>query len=72
MNKKIQNNYYEIIDTENIVKSTDSPLEAAKKGKDTSMWLSIESVKKKENDIVISAGNTGALLSNSKTKLKND
>ena len=26
------------------------------------MWLSIESVKKKEADIVISAGNTGALL----------
>ena len=33
--------------TKNSVKSTDSPLEAAKKGKNTSMWLSIESVKKK-------------------------
>ena len=63
-------NFYEIIDTKNIVKSTDSPLEAAKRGKDTSMWLSIESVKNKESDIVISAGNTGALLVIAKLNLK--
>tara|TARA_Y100001954_G_C15619708_1_gene507148 strand:+ start:384 stop:716 length:333 start_codon:yes stop_codon:yes gene_type:complete len=44
---KLDQKYYEIINTENSVKSTDSPLEAAKRGKDTSMWLSIESVKKK-------------------------
>jgi len=66
----IDKNFYEIIDTPNIVKSTDSPLEAAKRGKNTSMWLSIESVKKKESDIVISAGNTGALLVISKLNLK--
>ena len=70
INKKINKNFYEIIHTENIVKSTDSPLEAAKRGKDTSMWLSIESVRKKESDIVISAGNTGALLVISKLNLK--
>ena len=34
------------------------------------MWLSIESVKKKESDIVISAGNTGALLVIAKLNLK--
>ena len=62
LGKKIDENFYEIIHTNNTVKSTDSPLEAAKRGKDTSMWLSIESVKNKETDIVISAGNTGALL----------
>ena len=45
--KKIDEKYYDIVHTENFVKSTDSPLEAAKRGKDTSMWLSIESVKKK-------------------------
>ena len=70
INNKIDKGFYEIIHTENTVKSTDSPLEAAKKGKDTSMWLSIESVKKKESDIVISAGNTGALLVISKLNLK--
>ena len=60
--KKVNISCYEIIHTENFVLSTDSPLEAAKRGKDTSMWLAIESVKKKEADIIISAGNTGALL----------
>ena len=67
---KIEKNFYTIVDTKNKVNSTDSPLEAAKKGKDTSMWLSIESVKKKESDIVISAGNTGALLVIAKLNLK--
>ena len=70
INNKIDQNFFEIFHTENKVKSTDSPLEAAKKGKNTSMWLAIESVKKKESDIVISAGNTGALLVISKLNLK--
>jgi len=70
INNKIEKKFYEIIHTENIVKSTDSPLEGAKRGKDTSMWLAIESVKKNETDIVISAGNTGALLVISKLNLK--
>ena len=70
IDNKIDKNFYEIIDTKNVVKSTDSPLEAAKRGKDSSMWLSIESVKKKESDIVISAGNTGALLVIAKLNLK--
>ncbi len=67
---KVDNNFYNIINTEDIVKSTDSPLEGAKRGKNTSMWLAIESVKKKESDIVLSAGNTGALLVISKLNLK--
>ncbi len=68
--KKINKNNFEVINTLNKVSSEDSPLEAAKKGKDTSMWLAIESVKNKECDIVISAGNTGALLVISKLNLK--
>ena len=67
---KVEEKFYEIIHTDKSVKSTDSPLEAAKRGKDTSMWLSIESVKKKDSDIVISAGNTGALLVIAKLNLK--
>ena len=67
---KVNDDSYEIVHTSNAVKSTDSPLEAAKRGKDTSMWLSIDSVKKKESDIVISAGNTGALLVIAKLNLK--
>ena len=67
---KINKEFYEIIHTTDVVKSTDSPLEGAKRGKNTSMWLAIDSVKKKEADIVVSAGNTGALLVVSKLNLK--
>ena len=67
---KINKDFFEIIHTTDVVKSTDSPLEGAKRGKKTSMWLAIESVKNKETDIVVSAGNTGALLVISKLNLK--
>ena len=67
---KINKEFYEIIHTTDVVKSTDSPLEGAKRGKNTSMWLAIDNVKKKEADIVVSAGNTGALLVVSKLNLK--
>ena len=49
---KINSDFYEIIHTTDVVKSTDSPLEGAKRGKNTSMWLAIDSVKNKEADIV--------------------
>ena len=67
---KIDKQNYQIINTLNKVSSEDSPLEGAKRGKETSMWLAIESVKNKDCDIVISAGNTGALLVISKLNLK--
>jgi glycerol-3-phosphate acyltransferase PlsX len=70
LTNRISENNYEIVNTLNKVSSEDSPLEAAKRGKDTSMWLAIESVKNKDCDIVISAGNTGALLVISKLNLK--
>ncbi|MDA9598385.1 phosphate acyltransferase PlsX [Candidatus Pelagibacter sp.] len=70
LQNKVNNQHFEIVNTLNKVSSEDSPLGAAKKGKDTSMWLAIESVKKKDCDIVISAGNTGALLVISKLNLK--
>ena len=61
---------FEVIHTSDVVKGTDSPLEGAKRGKNTSMWLAIQSVKEKKSDVVISAGNTGALLVISKLNLK--
>ena len=70
LNKDLPEKVFQIIHTKDFVKGTDSPLEAAKRGKKTSMWLSIESVKEKKSDIVISAGNTGALLVISKLNLK--
>ena len=67
---RVSREFFEIIHTEKKIESTDSPLEGAKRGKDTSMWLAIKSVKDKDTDIVISAGNTGALLVVSKLNLK--
>ena len=70
INNRLKKINFEIVHTPKKVSSEDSPLEAAKRGKDTSMWLAIESVKKRDCDIVISAGNTGALLVISKLNLK--
>ena len=70
INDKVHKSNFEIIHTEDVIKSTDTPLEGAKRGKQTSMWLAIKSVRDKEADIVISAGNTGALLVVSKLNLK--
>ena len=70
ISSKIDNNYFEIIHTDEKVFDSDSPLEGAKKSKKTSMWMAVESVKNKDSDIVISAGNTGALFVISKLNLK--
>jgi glycerol-3-phosphate acyltransferase PlsX len=70
INENLPNSSFEIIHTIDIVKGTDSPLEGAKRGKNTSMWLAIQNVKEKKSDIVISAGNTGALLVIAKLNLK--
>ena len=69
-NKSIDNNLIEIIHTEEKIKGEDTAFAAAKRGKKTSMWLAVESVKNKSSDIVISAGNTGALLVIAKLNLK--
>ena len=68
--RSLSNDCYEIIHTNEVVKDDDTPLGAAKRGKNTSMWLDVESVKVKKADIVISAGNTGALLVIAKLNLK--
>ena len=61
---------FEIIHTKEIVQDTDTPLTAAKRGKNTSMWMAIDSVKNKKSDVIISAGNTGALFVIAKLNLK--
>ena len=70
INKKIDVDNYEIIHTDESIKGEDSALAAAKRGKNTSMWLSIESVKNKKSDIVLSAGNTAALFVLAKLNLE--
>ena len=61
---------FDIIHTEKLVEGEDSALSAAKRGKDTSLWLAVESLKKDETDAMVSAGNTGALFLISKLNLQ--
>ena len=65
----IGSEFYEIIDCEDVVDNNDTPLTAAKK-KNTSMWQAINDVKEKKSNVIISAGNTGALLVISKLNMK--
>ncbi len=67
---KLNPNRYKVYHTESYIEDTDSPLSAAKKGKNTSMWLSIESLKLNESEAIVSAGNTGALFVIAKLNLK--
>ena len=69
-NKNLDKKNYEIFHSENNVKGEDSALAAAKRGKNSSMWMSIESVKNKTSDIILSAGNTGALFVIAKLNLE--
>ena len=65
----IKNEYFEIIECDDVVDNNDTPLTAAKK-KSTSMWKAINDVKEKKSHVIISAGNTGALFVISKLSMK--
>ena len=61
---------FEIIHTNDVVEGEDTALSAAKRGKKTSLWLAIESLKNDNAQAIVSAGNTGALFLISKLNLK--
>ena len=65
---KIKENFFTIIDCNDVVDNNDTPLAAAKK-KNTSMWKSINDVNEKKSNVIISAGNTGALFVISKLNM---
>jgi phosphate acyltransferase len=52
----------EIRHTAERVRMEEKPSQALRRGRNTSMWRAIESVEKKEAEVAISAGNTGALM----------
>src|SRR3984957_20956259 len=51
------------------VRMDERPSQALRRGRNTSMWRAIESVAKKEAQVAISAGNTGALMAMSMYQL---
>ncbi len=60
-----------VVHTEVAVRMEDKPSQALRYGRwKSSMWLAIDAVKKGEADMIVSGGNTGALMAMSKFNLK--
>jgi phosphate acyltransferase len=60
-----------VVHTDVAVRMDDKPSQALRYGRwKSSMWLAIDAVKKGEADMIVSAGNTGALMAMSKFNLK--
>lgn len=60
----------EVRHTETIVSNDTKPSAALRSGRKSSMWRAIEAVKEGEADLVVSAGNTGALMAIAKFVLR--
>src|SRR6201993_1516680 len=59
-----------LVHTDVAVRMEDKPSQALRYGRwKSSMWLSIDAVKKGDAEMVVSAGNTGALMAKSKFNL---
>ena len=66
---KISPKIFKIFHTAENILDTDTALSSIKNGKNTSLWLSLESLKNNISDATVSAGNTGALFVISKLNL---
>lgn len=60
----------EIVHAEASVSMEDKPSEAVRRGRNTSMWRAINSVRQNEARAIVSAGNTGALMAMGLIQLK--
>jgi len=52
-----------------VVHMSEKPSQALRRGRNSSMWSAIESVAKREADVAVSSGNTGALMAMSMFRL---
>ena len=66
----VLNDCSEVIGTEAVVSPEDKPSAVLRKSKNTSMGKSLDFLKNKKADALVSAGNTGALMALSKFKLR--
>jgi glycerol-3-phosphate acyltransferase PlsX len=61
----------QVIHTDVAIRMDDKPSQALRKGRwKSSMWLAIDAVKRGDADVVVSAGNTGALMAMAKFHLR--
>lgn len=70
LNKSTLKNIVQIVHCDDVVAMDDKPSQALRRGRNTSMWRAIDSVRNKEAQVAISAGNTGALMAMSKVQLR--
>jgi glycerol-3-phosphate acyltransferase PlsX len=60
-----------VVHTDVAVRMDDKPSQALRRGRwKSSMWLAVDAVKKREADVAVSAGNTGALMAMAKFNLR--
>jgi phosphate acyltransferase len=59
-----------VVHTEDLVRMDDKPSQALRRGRKSSMWLTIDAVKSGSADIAVSCGNTGALMAMSTVHLR--
>ena len=63
---KLDSQRYEFVHTPDYVASDEKPSAAVRSGRNSSLWLAIDAVKKGTASAVVSSGNTGALMAFSK------
>ena len=59
-----------LVHTDVAVRMEDKPSQVLRRGRNTSMWHTIEAVQKAEAQVAVSAGNTGALMALSMFQLR--
>ena len=73
--KELSNHKYDekrltVVNADEVIEMIDEPVSAVRKKKNSSMNVALELVKNGEGDALVSAGNTGALISASQLKLR--
>jgi phosphate acyltransferase len=63
-------NRIEVVHASEVIEMDDPPVQAVRRKKDSSMTRAIDLVKRGDADAIVSAGNTGALLTASQVKLR--
>lgn len=59
-----------VVHTTTVVEMQDKPSQAVRRGRASSMWRALEAVKEGEAELMVSAGNTGALMAMAKLVLR--
>ena len=70
LGKPAVKNVAQVVHCDDTVGMDDKPTQALRRGRNTSMWRAIDAVRSKDAHVVVSAGNTGALMAMSMVQLR--